>query len=65
MSKRCADSLLFCIAASLQRVNAVGGHAIVTDSLAIAKVSVIFQLMHSNENEQYGCFVEVSSLLIL
>jgi hypothetical protein len=46
-------------------VNAVGGHAIVTDSLAIAKVSVILQLMHSNENEQYGCFLEVSSLLIL
>ena len=36
-----------------------------TDSLAIAKVSVILQLMHSNENEQYGCFLEVSSLLIL
>ena len=62
---RRADSLRCCIAASLQRVNAVGGHAIVTHSLAISKVSASFQLMHSDENEQYRCFVEVSSLLVL
>jgi hypothetical protein len=43
-------------------LNAVGGH-VLTDLLAISKISIGFELKDYDQHQQYMCFLEVLSFL--